>query len=64
LQGWQIHQTKNQGLGLTRNLGKSIAKSEYIFYLDSDDLIESNFIYEMKKIIQLYNKPDMILFLR
>ena len=62
LQGWQILQTKNQGLGFTRNFGKSIAKSEYIFFLDSDDLIENNFIYEMKKIIQLYNKPDMILF--
>lgn len=62
LRGWQILQTTNQGLGLTRNFGKSIVKSEYIFFLDSDDLIERNFIYEMKKLIQEYNKPDMILF--
>jgi len=62
LQGWQILQTKNQGLGLTRNFGKSKANSEYIFFLDSDDLIESNFIFEMKKLIQKYNRPDMILF--
>ena len=62
LSGWQVLQTSNQGLGLTRNFGKSIVKSEYIFFLDSDDLIESNFIYEMKKIILDYNKPDMILF--
>jgi len=62
LQGWQILQTTNQGLGLTRNFGKSKANSEYIFFLDSDDLIESNFIYEMKKLIQKYNRPDMILF--
>ena len=62
LQGWQILQTTNQGLGLTRNFGKSIVKSEYIFFLDSDDLIESNFIYDMKKLIKQYNKPDMILF--
>lgn len=62
LPGWQVLQTINQGLGLTRNFGKSIVKSEYIFFLDSDDLIESNFIYEMKKLILDYNMPDMILF--
>ena len=62
IQGWQILRTTNQGLGLTRNFGKSIVRSEYIFFLDSDDLIESNFIYEMKKLIQEFNKPDMILF--
>ena len=27
LKGWKIIQTSNQGLGLTRNLGRSIAKS-------------------------------------
>ena len=32
LPGWQVLQTKNQGLGLTRNFGKSIVKSEYIFF--------------------------------
>ena len=31
LSKWKILQTKNQGLGLTRNYGKSLAKSEYIF---------------------------------
>ena len=62
LNKWKIYQTKNQGLGLTRNYGKSIAKSEYIYFLDSDDLIEKNFIHEIKKMISLYNKPDMILF--
>ena len=30
--------------------------------MNSDDLIEKNFIYEIRKIINLYDKPDMILF--
>ena len=62
LNKWKIYKTENQGLGLTRNYGKSLTKSEYIYFLDSDDLIEKNFIYEIRKIINLYDKPDMILF--
>ena len=62
LQGWKIVQTLNQGIGLTRNFGRSIAKSEYIYFLDSDDTINNNLIYHMRKIIHQYNKPDVILF--
>ena len=62
LQGWKIVQTLNQGIGLTRNFGRSIAKSEYIYFLDSDDIIKDNLIFRMREIIKQYNKPDMILF--
>ena len=33
---------ENEGLGLTRNFGIDNAKGEYIFFLDSDDLIYSD----------------------
>ena len=62
LQGWKIIQTQNQGLGLTRNLGRSVANSDYIYFLDSDDIIKKDLINRMRKIIHQYNKPDMILF--
>ena len=62
LQGWKILQTTNQGLGLTRNFGRSNAKSEYIYFLDSDDIINDNLIEDMHEIINKYDKPDMILF--
>ena len=61
-QGWKIIQTHNQGLGLTRNFGRSIANSDYIYFLDSDDVIKKDLIDRMRKIIHQYNRPDMILF--
>ena len=33
LNNWKIYKTENQGLGLTRNYGKSLTKSEYIYFL-------------------------------
>lgn len=62
LKGWKILQTENQGLGLTRNFGKSFAKSEYIYFLDSDDIIKDDFIEKIHKVILKNDKPDMILF--
>ena len=62
LHGWKIIQTQNQGLGLTRNFGRSISSSDYIYFLDSDDIIRNDLIDRMRKIIHQYNKPDMILF--
>ena len=62
LQGWKIIQTRNQGLGLTRNFGRSIANSDYIYFLDSDDVIKNDLIVRMREIINQYNNPDMILF--
>ena len=62
LKYFKIFETKNQGLGQTRNYGISLAKSDYIYFLDSDDIIENNFIYEMRKLINQYKNPDIILF--
>ena len=59
---WRIFETKNQGLGLTRNYGKSLAKGDYIYFLDSDDILEQNFIHDMQNIIKAYDQPDIILF--
>ncbi|MDC3174672.1 glycosyltransferase family 2 protein [Candidatus Pelagibacter sp.] len=62
LENWRIIQKKNQGLGLTRNYGRSIAKSEYIYFLDSDDIIKNNLVLRLRELIQQNNKPDIILF--
>ena len=62
LKGWKIINRSNHGLGLTRNFGKSIAISEYIYFLDSDDTIKKDLIFHMRLVIEKNNKPDMILF--
>tara|TARA_X000000950_G_C13888906_1_gene649995 strand:+ start:1155 stop:2084 length:930 start_codon:yes stop_codon:yes gene_type:complete len=62
LRHWKIIRTPNNGLGLTRNYGRSIAQSEYIYFLDADDIIKNNLILKIREIINNYNKPDMILF--
>ena len=62
LQGWKIIQTLNQGLGLTRNFGRSIASSDYIYFLDSDDIIKDEVVVGAQDNIPLKPKPDMILF--
>lgn len=59
---WKIIKTANNGLGPARNLGRIVAKSEYLYFFDSDDLLESNFIEHMYQVISQYDKPDMILF--
>ena len=61
-ESWKIFETRNQGLGLTRNYGKSLAKGDYIYFLDSDDILEQNFIHDMRKLIKDYDQPDVILF--
>lgn len=54
--------THNMGQGLARNKGIELSKSEYIYFFDSDDLLEKNFIERMRDNINKYNNPDIILF--
>lgn len=58
----KIFNTINNGLGYARNLGRALAKSEYIYFFDSDDILEDNFIKKMRNMILEYNRPDLILF--
>lgn len=37
-----IHKEKNEGLGFARNTGMSIARGEYVTFLDSDDYISES----------------------
>lgn len=36
----EIYSTKNNGLGIARNIGTSFAKCKYVYYFDSDDLLD------------------------
>ncbi len=43
-----IHQ-ENQGAGVTRNKGITLAQGEYVVFVDSDDYIESNYFSLLSK---------------
>ena len=45
----KILKQNNKGGGIARNYGMSIAKGEYLIFLDSDDFFNENLLYETVK---------------
>lgn len=56
-----VHQ-KNQGLSKARNVGLSLAKGEYITFIDSDDYIELDTYAVVAEAIKNNQYPDLIFF--
>lgn len=56
-----IHQ-KNQGLSKARNVGLSLAKGEYITFIDSDDYIELDTYSMVNRAIRENDFPDLIFY--
>jgi|SRR5690554_789004 len=59
---YQVLSIENGGQGNARNLGVSMASSEYVYFFDSDDLLTSNFIQSVKDQIRKNGCPDIVLF--
>ena len=53
-----IHQ-KNQGVSSARNKGLDIAKGDYIWFVDSDDIVVYNTLNEICNFL-VNNKPDLL----
>jgi len=58
----RVYHTRNRGLGLARNYGLRRASGEYVYFLDSDDILAKNFIENIEKIILANNYPDIVFF--
>lgn len=58
----KIFHTLNKGLGEARNRGLKESSSEYVYFFDSDDLLNSSFIEKIKFNIKQYSNPDIIFF--
>lgn len=54
-----VESSKNVGLSGARNKGLEIATGEYIYFIDSDDYIDLNYLEEMLKYIEK-TKTDVI----
>lgn len=59
---WKLIRTNNQGQGYARNLGFLHSKSDFIYFFDSDDLLDKNFVKEFHIIIDRYPDIDLFLF--
>lgn len=57
----RIIETVNKGLSAARNLGLQIALGDYIYFLDSDDFLEKQFLEKITKRI-VKNNNDVIIF--
>lgn len=45
-----VNQSTNQGLSITRNVGTELAIGEYLYFLDSDDVLATHAMQELYKI--------------
>ena len=52
----------NSSPGASRELGKNLASSEFIYFLDADDFITNNFVEKIKNILTNNPKLDLIVF--
>jgi glycosyltransferase involved in cell wall biosynthesis len=56
-----IH-TENQGLGEARNVGTRAATGDYIYYFDSDDVLEKNLLEDFSSVLEKYGDVDIFAF--
>lgn len=54
--------TENRGLGAARNEGLRHATGDYVYFFDSDDLLDPCFLTTIQSTIRERREPDLILF--
>ncbi|MCB5161513.1 glycosyltransferase family 2 protein [Marinomonas algarum] len=59
---YRVVSIENGGQGNARNIGISLSNSEYVYFFDSDDLLVSSFVSDIKGLLRDNYKPDIVLF--
>ena len=56
-----VNQSINQGLSITRNIGAKLAIAEYLYFLDSDDVLDIHAMEELYKVATGYDVDIVLL---
>lgn len=54
--------TNNRGQGQARNSGVNLARFDYIYFFDSDDILDSDFISKIRELLLRNDNPDLLFF--
>lgn len=53
---------ENKGQGPVRNRGAELARGDYVYFFDADDLLDASFVERMQRLIVRDDAPDLIMF--
>lgn len=56
-----LHHDRNRGLSIARNTGLDAARGEWIFFMDSDDLLDKDCISVLVSLAERYPDAEMII---
>lgn len=56
----KVYHFENSGVSLSRRRGITLSSGKYVIFVDSDDTINPNLLYELSKTINKYDYPDII----
>lgn len=56
----QVYHFLNEGVSKSRRKGISLANGEYLIFVDSDDTVNKNLLYELNLAILQHNHPEII----
>lgn len=55
-----VHQ-KNSGVSRARNIGLSLAKGDYVLFIDGDDILLPNALFDITTILKREHLPDILI---